>query len=164
MTSDPQRLGRYVKARREELGLSQDDVASRGGPSDTTLGKIEAGTGGLSRISLTKLDESLSWTAGSARLVLEGGEPVPAEEAAPSVDELESRARGRVPLPQALSYDELWRRWAELFTESLVLELEYASRRGLEPAEARDELWDVLAMARRAREGQPWSPPWEQGS
>lgn len=145
MPADPQRLGRYVKARREALGLSQDEVAARGGPSDTTLGKIEAGAGGLSRISVAKLDHPLSWAPGSARRVLEGGEPEPVGTAATSH-------------PRDLSYEDLWKRWAELFAESLVLEIEYASRRGIEPGEAREELWTALAMA---REGSPWSPPWE---
>ena len=154
MPAGPERLARYVRARREELGLSQGDVSARGGPSDTTLSKIEAGTGGLSRASVSKLDTALAWARGSARRVLDGGEPEPAA-GAQAVD-LEPAAG---PRPQDLSYDELWKRWAKLLAESLVLELEYASRRNLEPAAARDELWSAFIMA---REGRQWSPPWEQ--
>lgn len=76
MSSKLKRLGRYVLARRESLGLTQGQVAERGGPSDTTLTKIENGTGPLpSKVTLKRLDKALEWEPGGAHQILEGGEP-----------------------------------------------------------------------------------------
>lgn len=70
------RLGRYVLARREDLGLSQEDIAAAGGPSTTTLSKLELGKSKepIAR-TLRLLDKALFWEPGSAENVLRGGEP-----------------------------------------------------------------------------------------
>jgi len=76
MSANPKRLGQYVLARRTELGLSQSEVADAGGPSDTTLSKLEnEGVDVVSNQTLKKLDAPLRWRAGSARAVLYGAEP-----------------------------------------------------------------------------------------
>ncbi|AMS02784.1 immunity repressor [Gordonia phage Yeezy] len=73
---DLERFGRIVKARREQLGLNQDDLPN--GPSTTTLTKIENGTPPPPvRGTLRKLDLSLQWSEGSAAHVLAGGRPTP---------------------------------------------------------------------------------------
>ncbi|MEJ9078543.1 helix-turn-helix transcriptional regulator [Gordonia malaquae] len=73
---DLERLARYVKSRRQHLGLRQDEVGARGGPSTTTLTKVENATPPApATVTLRKLDRGLGWTAGSARRLLEGGEP-----------------------------------------------------------------------------------------
>ncbi|WNM74304.1 immunity repressor [Gordonia phage Thimann] len=73
---DLARFGRVVRARREQLGLNQDELPS--GPSTTTLTKIENGTPPAPvRATLRKLDVSLRWVDGSAQAVLDGGDPVP---------------------------------------------------------------------------------------
>jgi len=78
------RFSRFVKARRAALGLTQEEVSALGGPSDTTFTKIEnldwkpgrAGT-------LKKLDAGLRWQEGSsARILYEGGDPIPLDTAA----------------------------------------------------------------------------------
>jgi transcriptional regulator with XRE-family HTH domain len=71
-----ERLGRAVKARRERLGLTQEEVASRGGPSTATLRNIEGaqGTGYRAR-TLYQLDEALGWTRGCAVAIAEGEAP-----------------------------------------------------------------------------------------
>lgn len=69
------RLASAVRARREELDLTQDQVALAGGPSNTKLGQIENGVGAVAAATLRKLDKGLRWKPGSAREVLAGGEP-----------------------------------------------------------------------------------------
>lgn len=78
-TNDPQAFGAVVKARREELGLSQLDVWQSGGPSNTTLTTIENGRAAkLPPATAKKLDAALLWRPGSAlRLWREGAPPVP---------------------------------------------------------------------------------------
>lgn len=71
------RLGEYVLARRDELQVSQIEVSRAGGPSNTTLTKIESGhLANLERATARKLDKGLGWQPGSARRVWEGGEPL----------------------------------------------------------------------------------------
>lgn len=78
---DLKRFGRIVYERRTELGLTQEDVARNGGPTDTTLGKIENGewNPGNRKITLRKLDTGLRWAEGSAQRTLAGGDPTPAK-------------------------------------------------------------------------------------
>lgn len=73
-----QRFGRIVKERRDALGLRQDQMVHRGGPSTTTMTKVENGTLPTpSPVTLRKLDKGLGWADGSAALTLAGGEPTP---------------------------------------------------------------------------------------
>ena len=73
MSPNLKALGQAVYERRSMLGLTQDQVAARGGPSDTTLTRIEAGEPPVPMAAtLRKLDVGLSWTPGSARRVLDG--------------------------------------------------------------------------------------------
>ncbi|MFT4199823.1 helix-turn-helix domain-containing protein [Gordonia sp. (in: high G+C Gram-positive bacteria)] len=76
---DLERFGRIVYERRNELGLSQEQVADRGGPSDTTMGKIEnfEWAPGDRKVTLKKLDKGLDWEPGSAEATLAGGDPTP---------------------------------------------------------------------------------------
>lgn len=76
------RLGEIVlRRRRDELRISQLAVGQRGGPSTSTLTKIEAGLPPEPSIAtLRKLDAALGWTDGSSYRVLRGGgEPEVAE-------------------------------------------------------------------------------------
>jgi len=69
------RLGRLVRERREELGLSQEDIARLGGPSTTTLSKIENGTAKqIRRRTAQDLDRALGWRIESTERVLFSGE------------------------------------------------------------------------------------------
>jgi transcriptional regulator with XRE-family HTH domain len=71
------RLARYVRERREDLGFTQEDVATKGGPSTATLRLIENGTQETYRQkSLRQLEAALGWEPGSVRKILDGGEPV----------------------------------------------------------------------------------------
>jgi len=74
--ADYEALGRAVKERRIQLGMSQLDVSQRGGPSTTTVSRIELGRlPNISQDTLLKLDNALAWRSGSSALVLEGGKP-----------------------------------------------------------------------------------------
>ena len=92
MSTPSQRLGRYVKARREELDLTQLEVWQRGGPSNTTQTTIENGLlASLQRATARKIDAGMEWQEGSSRTVWKGGEPTPL--AARSTADLEAAVR-----------------------------------------------------------------------
>lgn len=70
------RLGRLVGERRTDLGLTQAEVHSAGGPSPATLYLLERGRRGAYRPQvLRRLERALGWRAGSVRRVLAGGHP-----------------------------------------------------------------------------------------
>lgn len=82
--SDLERFAEIVKLRREDLGLTQDQMGDYGGPSTTTMTKVEnAGDGVPAQVTLRKLDAALKWEPGSARRTLAGGEPTEIVEPAP---------------------------------------------------------------------------------
>lgn len=101
MTIDWARLGRAVKQRREQLGLSQDSVHQAGGPSDVVVARIESNEPPRpSKGSIRKLDVGLRWAPGSAQRVLNGGEPAALERPPDlhqvSIDALLGEVRRRV--------------------------------------------------------------------
>lgn len=55
-----ERFGTAVKFRREELGLTQEDLAEKAGIHRTYLSDIERGTRNLSLINIEKLAAALS--------------------------------------------------------------------------------------------------------
>ena len=69
------RLGTYVRERRTELGLTQEEIATRGGPSTATLRLIEGGKGPFRAKSLRQLADALHWTPESPRAITAGREP-----------------------------------------------------------------------------------------
>lgn len=69
------RFGSIVRARREELGIQQDDMRDHQGPSSTTMSGIERGVIDPARSTLRKLDVGLRWVQGSAAKTLDGGTP-----------------------------------------------------------------------------------------
>lgn len=79
MSSTPaKRLRDAVLGRRHDLDATQLEIWQAGGPSNTTLGKIEnAEIDNLTRTTARKLDKGLAWEPGSARRVWEGGEATP---------------------------------------------------------------------------------------
>lgn len=84
---DWERLGEYARIRRAQLGLTQDEVTERGGPSDTLQNRIEAGRWRPVRAvsgTFTKLEAGLGWARGSVTSVLAGGEPRDALNCNPS--------------------------------------------------------------------------------
>lgn len=93
MSTNAQRFGRLVKARREELDLNQLEVHAAGGPSNSTMTKIENGLmESLKRPTARKLDKGLQWAPGSARRLWEGGEAAPADHHGLTGRELDTMA------------------------------------------------------------------------
>ena len=78
--SDPgawDHLARLIRERRAELGLTQREIHSVGGPSPATLYQLESGQRGSYRPHiLRRLERALGWDAGSVRRVLAGGVPL----------------------------------------------------------------------------------------
>lgn len=67
-----QALAEKVSRHMHASGLSQIDVAGRGGPSTTTLTKITKGEGSISSRVLRQLDQGLGWAEGTSAQVLAG--------------------------------------------------------------------------------------------
>jgi transcriptional regulator with XRE-family HTH domain len=88
---DPRRLGLAVRDRRGELGLSQEDFSRRAGSglSLKQLQRIERGMVRPRAATLGALDRAAGWTSGSARRVLDGGEPSLAQPEPELLDDFE---------------------------------------------------------------------------
>lgn len=77
-------LAQHLVQRRDELGISQEDIQELGGPSPETIRQWEKGEipDRPRTKTLEALDTALSWCLGSARTVLiEGTEPMPVADA-----------------------------------------------------------------------------------
>jgi transcriptional regulator with XRE-family HTH domain len=75
--ADWDHLARLIRERRAELGLTQREVHSVGGPSPATLYQLESGHRGSYRPHiLRRLERALGWGAGSVRRALAGGLPL----------------------------------------------------------------------------------------
>ncbi|WP_433663066.1 hypothetical protein ACQPW1_13580 [Nocardia sp. CA-128927] len=73
-TTDVERFGHLVTARRRELGLTSQQVRDAGGPGLVTLGKIESGTAGKLHLeTFAKLDQALRWQPGGAAAAYDTG-------------------------------------------------------------------------------------------
>ena len=69
-------LAQLIKERRLELGLTQAEVHSAGGPAPATLYLLENGCRtSFSPQILRRLERALGWRTGSIRRVLAGGRP-----------------------------------------------------------------------------------------
>ncbi|MDG3012419.1 helix-turn-helix transcriptional regulator [Rhodococcus sp. D2-41] len=81
MASNCDRLAQILATRREELGLTQEDVQERGGPSANTVREWERGnipTGRTPRKTMWAFDTALDWERGSTERVRAGeGDPEP---------------------------------------------------------------------------------------
>lgn len=78
MTGDEdwQRFGRVVVARRKRLGLTQDGLAERGGPSVATLRTLENGAAFQPRAgTLRALNDALGWPPASIQRLLYDDDP-----------------------------------------------------------------------------------------
>lgn len=75
-----QRLAAAVRARRDQRGWTQLDVATRGPLSIDRIQAIEgARTDRYSSRTLAKLENALEWATGSCGDILDGGDPTPKE-------------------------------------------------------------------------------------
>lgn len=128
MTGDRERLAERTHARRLELLRTVNQVATRAGLAPRTVMKVEAAEP-VREINLYKLDVGLDWEPGSARRVLEGGEPTPIDggevEPQPEPEDTDTRI------------DRLERRIAEL--EETLRQVRLAEQRKA-PAESQ---WSI---------------------
>jgi hypothetical protein len=73
---DWERLAACVRERRTDLGLTQEDVRSAGGPSTATMRLIEGALQtSYQPAILARLENALGWRRGSVRRILAGGDP-----------------------------------------------------------------------------------------
>jgi len=87
-TGDWQRLGRYVRERRDQLRLTQQGVTMRGGPSVATVRNIESATAERYRgQTFSQLEDALEWERGSVDAILRGGAPTPLPAGQPSAED-----------------------------------------------------------------------------
>lgn len=86
-------LGLLIRERRAELGLTQREVHSFGGPSAATLYQLESGRPGSYRPHiLRRLERALGWGAGSVRRALAGQLPVLDSDTEPATTPAPDRA------------------------------------------------------------------------
>jgi hypothetical protein len=84
---DWERLAEFVRERRVELGLTQEDVRAAGGPSTATMRLIEGALQrGYQPATLRDLEKVLQWERGSAARILGGGSPAVSADPRPSCD------------------------------------------------------------------------------
>jgi transcriptional regulator with XRE-family HTH domain len=75
------RVAEQVKVRREDLGLTQRQVAIAAGTTDRYISAIErAERDTYQQKTLRAIARALGWQSGSIDLILAGGDPVPAAE------------------------------------------------------------------------------------
>lgn len=75
LPEDFTRLGRRVRERRENKGMTIVEAATAAGMSHVTWGRVEKGER-VRPLTYTAIDRALGWVAGSCRAVLGGGEPI----------------------------------------------------------------------------------------
>lgn len=188
---DWDRLGDYVRAARG--ARSQKAIHAAGGPTDTTLGKIETKQWRPRRgvdETLQKLDAGLGWVPGSAAAILRGGDPTPAggttklgrilsamskspdqwtpEEREVMAEHQAARrpdpALGVGPDGEFLSAEAMFAEWQQARNRMLNAVLGYARARAIPFAKAQSELDAVQQMTNDVTYGRPWTPPWDPGA
>src|SRR5687768_13625047 len=69
----PKALGAAIRARRDDMRMSQTDLASRSGVSEATVRRIESGgVGNLRNRTKTGLERALQWRKGNVDRILDG--------------------------------------------------------------------------------------------
>lgn len=77
-SAEQKRLAQAVLARREELGLTQEEFAERAGLALKTIQRVELGQVVPRTKTFRGLDDGAAWSSGSARAVFRDGRgPVP---------------------------------------------------------------------------------------
>jgi transcriptional regulator with XRE-family HTH domain len=73
------RLATAIRAAREARGLTQEALAALAGVAEGSVQNLESGKP-RNRMpqTLSKIEPHLGWDAGSGRLILDGGDPIPA--------------------------------------------------------------------------------------
>lgn len=120
---DWDRLAEYVRERRTELGITQEDVRHAGGPSTATMRLIEGALQEAYQPSiLARLERALRWQPRSVQRILGGGEPAPLDEAAPQPP--------AIPRSDSGAYAEIDEIGAMLYQPVIRLRLAELAERG----------------------------------
>jgi transcriptional regulator with XRE-family HTH domain len=145
-----ERLGREVARRREELHLTQVDVAQRGGPSVATLTAVENNRSGrLSKRLRQALERAIEWEPGSVDAVLNGRAPRPKAKVAgpPAADSRDAQmvAAQRFAVVQRL----------------IKMRQAFMEHRDEMPEAVREAMQEeVAAASRETEEALIWMLPW----
>lgn len=93
------RLATAIRAAREARGLSQEALAELAGVAEGSVQNLEGGKP-RSRMpqTLAKIEPHLGWTEGSGRLILDGGDPIPASPTRSGGESDEDKLRSKLPL------------------------------------------------------------------
>lgn len=148
-------LGIAVRDRRNELGLSQADVTTQGGPSVETLRAIENNRAGrLSHKLRRALERAIEWETGSVEAVLDGSPPRPL----PTVTAADARSAS--PAQGPTSATNAAERFA--MAERLIkMRRTFAAHCDTMPETARTAIEEDFANAAREMEdAMVWMLPW----
>lgn len=101
-------LGTVVRARRKQLGLTQPEIAERGGPSAALVRQVENGhyDANMQPSMRRGYERALGWTVGSFDRVLAWAEPSTLEDEAPAAGEIQpvdSAFHAQVQFERAIS-------------------------------------------------------------
>ena len=103
------RLGRCVRSRREELGLTQAEVHAAGGPSPATLYLLETGQRDSYRPRLLRgLERALGWAPESIARVLAGGDALLEHEELPGPPRPRAPLGSAAPIPPPVERVSSW--------------------------------------------------------
>lgn len=91
MTNDWDRLAGTIREWRQALGMTQQQLATAAGVTRTTIKNLEGARQPTKRLpsSIAAVEQALKWAPGSARIVLDGGQPIgttPEAATQPSTD------------------------------------------------------------------------------
>lgn len=93
---DWKRVANAVRQRRNDRRWTQMDIATRGPLSLDRVQHIEgARSTRYSPRTITNLERALDWERGSVQAILDGGEPTPKGEAAPTLGPRRNEAQAR---------------------------------------------------------------------
>jgi transcriptional regulator with XRE-family HTH domain len=105
MATDLERVAEYVRARRGELGLTQQQLADRAGVDTGTVSALERGVTWPWARNRAAIARALGWPSGSLAAIGSGGEP--------GIVTAEPASAAPAPLPAGVAPDpvlqELWR-------------------------------------------------------
>jgi transcriptional regulator with XRE-family HTH domain len=147
-----ERLGREVARRREQLNLTQVDVAQRGGPSVATLTAVENNRAGrLSKRLRQALEKAIEWEPGSVDAVLSGQAPRPTAT---------NNVAGRQPADSREAEMVASQRFA-VVQRLLKMRQAFVEHRDEMPEPVRAAMQDeVEAASRETVEALIWMLPW----
>lgn len=162
MADDMKRLAAFVRERRTALGLSQEQVSAAGGPSSATQRTIENARHGSYPATLRRLETALGWEHGSARRILDGGDPVlapPAVTAGAGLAAAGATAAGaatvsepdmQTRMGQAIA-EELFGVLREVWAEVRIARRRRTPEAGIFADPSEQDLWDMRVTPEEQR-------------